>query len=720
MNRRRTPIAAALLVAFAAPLTFSQFASAQSATPETTLPAVKVQDQSIKDDYAPAKTTIGGKAPTLLRDVPQSITVINRAVLDSQAATSITDALRNVPGITISAGEGGVIGDNINLRGFTARTDIFLDGVRDRGQYSRDTFFLESVEVLKGPSSMLFGRGSTGGVINQVSKKPDLKARSEVSASVGTDDYYRTTLDLNRPLSDTSAFRVSALVHDADSTRDVTETKRYGIAPSLRLGIGTPTEITLSVLVQRNRDIPDYGFPLFWGKPISAPANNFYGFTDDKFDQDINVFNATIEHKFNNNLTLRNQTQYGKYKTEAAPTPLSSVTSPASTALELVNVPRNTRDRELDDSSLFNQTDLIAKFQAGTMLHTVISGIEIGRDKNKNDAYTWTGLGTVNLGNPVYSAKPSTAVRSHTTVTNVTADTLGIYVNDLIDLTKQWKLVGGLRWDRFDADYKQESLTTVTAPTVLSRDDKMLSTRAGVIWQPSDTESYYVSYGTSFNPSAETLTLSTSNADVKPEKNRSIEVGAKMDLLNGNLMFNTALFRVEKTNARTTDPLTAVVSLDGDIRVNGIEFGAVGRITKAWQVIAGYTFLNGEIIKSSDVSSSTVSSTNPVAGVAAQGKTPQNTPQHTASLWSTYKITPAWETGGGMIYSSKRYVNNFETAVIDGYTRFDATLAYLQKSYDVRLNLLNLTDKEYFETASGARATPAKGRSAIVTVSYRF
>jgi catecholate siderophore receptor len=223
---------------------------------ESSLPLVHITATRVRDNSIAAS---GAKFETPLRDIPQSVTVIDRKMLDSQAAASLKDSLRNVPGITLGAGEGGVIGDNINLRGFSARSDIFIDGLRDRGQYSRDVFSLQAIEVLKGPSSMLFGRGSTGGVINQISKKPELRDRGEVGVTVGSDDYYRATAEVNRKLSETSAARVA--VFGQDLTRDVVRNQDAGIAPSLRWGIGTPTEVTLSALIQRNRDLPDYGFP---------------------------------------------------------------------------------------------------------------------------------------------------------------------------------------------------------------------------------------------------------------------------------------------------------------------------------------------------------------------------------------------------------------------------------------------------------------------------
>ncbi len=701
---------------------------------EAALPEVVVADSA---DYAPGNASIGGKAPALLRDIPQTVTVINREVLNAQAANSMTEALRNVPGITIAAGEGGAIGDNINLRGFSARTDVFMDGFRDRGQYTRDTFSIEAVEVLKGPSSMLFGRGSTGGVINQVSKKPSLKEFSEVNVSVGSNDYYRGTLDLNRPLSATAAARVEVFVQDTKSTRDVVRNQDSGVAPSLRLGIGTPTEITLSGLFQRNHDLPDYGFPFVTTsgagtvrKPVDAPANRYYGYTDDHFDQSVDVVSASLRHKISAELTVRNQTQYSRYDISASPSPLGTVTRvgdgvPSLTDnLAILNAPRQDRDRNLHDTTLFNQTDLIAKIQTGAIAHTLTTGLEVGRDSYREDRYVWNttaAQAAINLGNPNNGTRQGSRSLSRTVETS--ADTIAVYINDEIDLNKQWKLVGGLRWDRFKVASSLNKLTLPTGypvdTTIASapKTDTMLNPRAGVIYQPNEMRSYYLSYGTSSNPSAEAVTQTASTAGLDPEKSRSIEAGTKLDFMDGAVSFNSAVFHVEKTNARTTNALTGIVTLDGDVRVQGLELGVVGRITPAWQILAGYTLLEGKVLKSKDRSGAGTAAS---PYVYAEGKTLQNTPRHSASVWSTYSFSGEWEAGGGLVYSSLRNVNNFEDAVVDGYTRFDATLAYKQKGYDVRLNLQNLGDKKYFETASGGRATPVKGRSAIITISYRF
>ena len=704
----------------------------ETAKTEASLPPVKATATVERDN---SRASSGGKFEQALRDVPQSITVIDRKMLDNQAAASLKDALRNVPGITLGAGEGGVIGDNINLRGFSARTDVYLDGMRDRGQYSRDVFSLQAVEVLKGPSSMLFGRGSTGGVINQISKKPEARDRGEVEATIGTDGYFRSTGDYNKALSDSAAFRVTAFGQQIESTRDVTKQKDAGVAPSVRLGIGTPTEFSVSALVQRNRDIPDYGFPFVTTtgagtvrKPIDAPANNYYGYADDQFNQDINVASLTLQHKASSATTLRTRLQVSEGRTQARANPRVSVARadgwgavpPRDDDLSDLVAVRSTRERHLKDSSVISQTDVTTRFSSGTLVHQLTAGVEFARERSRDDRYAWmtsTEAATINLGAPDHAN--ITGVRALSRTTTTTADTAAIYVNDQIDLTPQWKLVGGLRNERFMVD---STLVKYTLPVGFPADtteaaapksENMWSPRAGVLFQPDATQSYYLSYGTSFNPSAETVSQSASTAKLGAERNRSFELGAKLDLLDGELSVTGALFRIEKKNPRTQDALGTQVT-EGLVRVDGLELGATGRINPQWDVFAGYTYLNGKIVESPQIG------TNSDDGIAAEGKTAPNTPRHNATLWTTYRLTPEWELGGGAQFASDRWLNNFESAKVDGYTRWDATVAYLQKSWEVRLNLQNLGDAVYFEASSSGRATPVRGRTALVSATYRF
>jgi catecholate siderophore receptor len=705
MHSRIHPLRAAILLALGVPATHA-VAQDYLGNPPTELGDIEVR--ASKRDVYTNVTGAGGKGGLVeLRDVPQSVTVINRVVMDSQAAVTLKDALRNVPGITLSSGEGGNIGDNINIRGYSARTDLFLDGFRDRGHYARETFFLEAVEVLKGPSSMLFGRGSTGGVINQVSKQAELRDFTNITAAAGTDDYYRTTLDFNQQLSSGAALRIAALGHKEDATRDIVEGERYGVAPSLRIGIGSDTQLSFSGIHQRAEDVPDYGLPFTPdgtaetpARPVDVDMNQFYGFTDDFFDQDVDAANLRIEHKFSEALSVRNLTQYSSMYTHAAPTVFPGVTD--------TTTGRDRRERKQEDESYYNQTDLVAKFETGGLNHTLVTGFEAGRDNFDRQAYDWTGEPTQDLANPVYGPMPDTVVRTlAATRSDNSAETLALYVNETLELTKAWKLVAGVRRDEYQASAKTIDNATGEV-TEVERTDRMTSVRGGVLFQPARSQSYYLSYGTSFNPSAETLTISAANATLEPEENRSFEAGAKWELAEGKLAITTALFRVEKTNARSIDPLTGLTRLDGNTRVDGLELSASGQLLPNWQIFAGYTWLDGEILELTET-----------AGVRDGNELP-NTPEHSASLWTVYGFGDGFEVGGGVVTAGKRYLNTANSALVDSYTRFDATLGYRFENYDLRLNLLNLTDEEYFESASSARATPAKGRSAIASLNYSF
>jgi catecholate siderophore receptor len=741
MKLCKTPLTLAIISTFASSLTVAVAAHAQTtdattapaasdktqapastATPpkapaEVSLPAVQVSGERDNQSFQADTSTVGAKTPTALRDIPQAVTVIDHALIQSQGATSFQDALRNAPGVTVGAAEGGSIGNNVNLRGFTARTDIYLDGFRDRGQYYRDTFDLESIEVLYGPSSMLFGRGSTGGVINQVSKQAQLKPVSEVSTTIGNDDRYRTTLDLDRALSDTAAFRINAFAQSMGSTRDVEKNKDFGFAPEVRFGIGTPTEVTLSALIQHNDDQPDYGVQSVNGHPAPVDKGTFYGLTDDRTIQDTQIVSARVTHRFSDDLQLRNQTQYSHYTVDARETaPQSVLTGPLASSPALSNgnyttlpldslfIKLQSHDRLISDSSLYNTTDLISKFNTGWIKHELVTGLEIGHDNYTNQSLSRTNLPIVSLIDPQYfSSSQVGSPEIPGNYANAGANSIAVYANDTASLGEHWKIVGGLRWDRYQAEISNN----VSLPGYAAQTDHFLSVRAGVIYQPTDTQSYYASYGTSFDPSLETLTVTNGQQDLAPEKNRSYEIGSKWDLLDGNLSVTTSLFQIEQTNSRTeTDD--GVYSLSGDIRVNGFQAGATGHVTNKLQVYAGYTYLDARVVKASD---------------GTQGNTPANTPRNTLTFWTTYEPIHNWEVGGGATYLSSRYAANTNYVEVGGYTRWDAMVAFHQPKYDIRLNLLNLTNKEYYDAliqSDGGRAVPAVGRTVLLTGTYRF
>jgi catecholate siderophore receptor len=712
-------------------------------TPTATMTPITVTGSRPSDDFAPPAPSLNRMGASDVRDVPQSVVIINKALMQSQGATSLTSAVRNVPGITIGAAEGGQIGNNININGFTARTDLFVDGMRDRGQYYRDIFALDQIEVLFGPSSMLFGRGSTGGVINQVLKKPSLKAATEITGSVTTNGMVRSTVDVTTPTGEQEAFRANAMIQKGKvSTRGQTDAFDFGFAPSYKFGIGTPTEITLYALVQHNWDQADYGLPPVNGWPANVNRNNAYGFNDDRTMQNILTLGATVDHKFNKDLSLRNQTQFNWVNTNARETAPQSVgtLSPSGAFIAApaggfttvspnnLYVRQQSHDRNIFDVSVDNQTELTAKFDTGPISHNLLTGIELGYESYYNQNSYRPGscngvplqspfatngyVGCTSLYYPSGNNDPG-GPQIPSNLATAQARSFAGYINDTITVIPQVKLVGGVRYDVYWAQIGNtiNNLNTAGNNTLAYADQTttFASVRGGVIWQPTQEQTYYISYSTSFNPSLEQLVSTTGTSQpLPPETNESIEGGAKIGLLNDNLSLTAALFQITKQNARAQNN-DGTFTATGTIRVKGVRTGVAGRITPEWQVFGGYTYLDAVI-------------TNGI-GTGTTGNQPLNTPRDSANLWTTYTFAEKYEIGGGATYIGQRYANNTDSTVVPGFVRFDATAAYRQPKYDVRLNVFNVLNATYYDqiiASDGGRVVPGSGLTAMLTLTHRM
>jgi catecholate siderophore receptor len=671
------------------------------------IPPVEVQEQ--RPGYiVPNLGT--SRIPGPIRDIPQSITVVPQELMQQQGVSNLQDALRNVTGISFQAGEGGgAQGNNLSLRGFNARNDFFLDGVRDQGSYFRDIFNIEAVEVLKGPSALYFGRGTTGGIINQVSKLPRLESFSSGTLSLGNGFLFRVTGDINQRINDTSAFRVNFMGHlDEVVDRDEVEVKRMGIAPSVTFGLGTSTQLTLSYFLQSEDNIPDYGFPFLFGKPPQVSRENFYGLArEDSEETLVNVGTLRLDHRFNDQLSLRNILRYSRVDREAFPSPprISGTPTPSTPLSEIIVAPAHP-GRDTTESILDNQTDLISRFETLSLKHTLITGMEIGTEDFDATRFAFSNIPTTPLLDPNPVRDTSRMTRSVSAITDTSTFLLGIYASDTIKLIPQLDLVGGVRWDLFDADFKNR----ITGEK-FSRTDKMWSYRAGLVFHPWSTHSYYFAYGNSYNPSAEALALGANTADTDPEKNQTFEIGGKIDLLEGGLSLQGALFRTEKTNARTPDPITGLQVLEGKQRVQGFELGMVGRPLPSLNVFAGYTYLDSEILESNEI----------VNGVSVVGNEMPNAPRNSFSLWATYDFLQRWQVGSGIYYVGERFANNANTNVAPDYVRWDMTVGYqINKNIQLRLNAINLTDKLYFDNVNPSHIIPAPGRTIIATGIFNF
>lgn len=679
-------------------------AFAQSSAP-VQLPPVSVEGQQPADErsYQPQQAA-SPKYTEPLRDTPQTITVVPQALMRDQAATTLREALRYVPGVAQVAGEGGgPQGDALRIRGFVANTDIYSDGMRDIAQTARDPFNVEQIEVAKGPSSAYGGRGTTGGSVNLVTKSPRLDAFWGADVTAGTEETRRVTVDVNQPLDfgiPGAALRLNAMTHDAGfAGRDVIESERWGFAPSLALGLGTPTRFTVGYFHLTQENVPDYGLPVIAGRVAPVREDNFYGFRSLNTEQtDTDSLTAEIEHDLTNWLTLRDQARYQRDLRFAIVSP------PRNPNLAANTVTRNPTGRDTETTFAINQFDATAKFSTGFVRHTLVAGVEISRERVENQPIQFANAPIDNLFNPNPDAA-FTGTQTRGAITESDGDNRAIYAFDTLKFGERWEFVGGLRYDRFEFD-----TTNQTTGATISQTTSEPSWRAAIVYKPIPNASVYVAYGTSFNPSTEALSLNAANASVDPEENRSYEIGAKWDVFREKLSLTAALFRTDKTNARETDPNTGVTDLFGEQRAEGLELGAAGNVTDKWAVFAGYVYTHSEILE-------TVT-----ANIPEGGELP-NAPKHSFSLWTTYELPWKLQVGGGAQYISDRFLNSQNTTKDGSYTLFDATVAYhLTENVDVRLNILNLTDEFYIERAhaGGAHVVPGAGRTALVTTSVRF
>ncbi len=690
--------------------------------------------------------------PQKILDTPQSINVIPAEVIKEQGINNLQDALRNVPGITLNAGEGGTHGDLVNLRGFSAGDDYFMDGLRDTGLYDRDTFDYESVEVYKGPASTLFGRGSTGGVINQILKSPQLYPIDDLQVTGGTNAEIRATADVNYVLGDTSAVRIDVMgQRNNQEGRPFTRTQRYGIAPSIAFGIGTDTTFTLKYLHQQEDNIPDYGIPFLFDKPAPVPRNSYYGLpSDDRFKTEVDVVTGRVEHKFDDTFSISDTARFGHYWFDSRQTaatygsancfnttadagyfagaPLCASLPPASraavsfsnpyypvlrTPLSAIFVQRDRPSSKGTIATAMNSLDGTAKFSTGALDHTLIVGFEY--DNESADLTRFTNQNTMIAATPLLAPDPFESFPgTQTTIRQkpiTKTETLGLVATDSIAFGTQWLFTGALRYDHFHARFDQ----AVGTPSHFKHTDDVWSPRAALVYKPTEGTSVYFSYGTSFNPSAETLSLSASNQALPPEEDRTYEIGGKAQVLEDKLSLTVAIFDTEMTNARITDPLNPTLqTLAGTERVNGLEFGAQGRITERWEIVAGYTYLDPTAVG--------------LAGVGVHGPVP-NTAHNQANIWTTYDFDDGLKLGTGLNYVGMRRAGtdnmtvpgSITVATVPGYVTWDAMVGYqINDTFAVQLNAYNLTDEYYFVNAYFTRpgenhTNPGPGRTLLLT-----
>lgn len=675
-----------------------------------------------------------------LRDTPQTVVVVPQIIIEQQGATNLSDVLRNTPGITFLAGEGGgasgTAGDAFYMRGFDASNSIFVDGVRDTGAYSRDVFNLEQVEIAKGPAGADNGRGATSGYVNLASKTPRLNAFNRATVSYGSEEHKRVTADVNAPLTDSpiqgTAFRLNLLYQDGGvAGRDWAEQNRWGVSPSLALGLGTPTQVTLSYQYVDQDNLPDYGMPsaalpgLLQTTPPtgSVSQKNFYGLVNADFEDVTNeVGTVHVQHEFNPDVRLTNQTRYSQTNRSAEITTLTG-TGAYVPATGLVTRSRQRNERETNIFS--NQTNVTAHLDTGTVRHTVTSGLELSREKANSPG--WTGLGTVEATN-IYQPTPTSPVVGYAPVhsgasTNAQTDTAALYAFDTLKLNPAWQLSGGVRAERYEIKYHSVPATgSTTAPAQLRVKDDLVTWKLGVVYKPVHAGSLYASVGTSLRPPGTNLSLSTTatNADnpgLDPQEATNFEVGAKWDFAGGKLSTTAALFRSENKNVPTSDSVTGNVIQAVDQTVQGVELGVSGQVTDNWILFSGVALMDSEY--SAPASS---------AAGGNSGAELQWAPKVSGNVWSTYRLPFGLTVGGGARYMSTvaRQTTNTPSASapeMPSYWVLDAVVGYdVNRHLTLRLNLNNLADEAYSRSlnSNGGRYVPGAARSYLLTASVQF
>ena len=722
-----------LYSAICSALTLSTAASADQAQKDTLELDSAVITEQRPSDYQNKKAS-SPKFTAPLVDTPRTVNIIPEQLIKDRGATSLQDVLRSTPGVTLGSGEGGTpTGDRPFIRGYEASTDIFIDGMRDYARGSHETFNLESVEVIKGPSSAYTGRGGTGGSINLSTKKPKLENFLEGTVGIGNGGQNRQTLDGNYVLSDSVAARLNLMRMGGDIPgRDHVEYDRWGIAPSISFGLDTPTRVTLSYAHIENKDTPDMGIPFKNAanpdrtKPIKVDRNNFYGRKHVDFNK--NVFDtATVdfEHDINDAFTLRNATRYGtslNHYLFTRPTfDNCSAGDTGSCATEDgdLQFKRNNRGRYRKSESIINQTDVFGTFNTGALEHSLTAGAEFSREEVSSKTLDIKAAeDNDSFWNPSSNGRYNKSISYGPKLKDGDIKTMAYYVFDTVKLNEQWSLNGGLRYDKFKV-YKNESISRGKPVPSESREDGMWNYQAGIVFKPAQNGSIYLSYGTSSNPSGENLGQNggadgpagaAQVNDLKPEKSRSIELGTKWDVLNEKLSLTAAVFETTKTDARSSDPITGDVSLAGENRVRGIELGATGSITDKWDIWAGYTYLDPKIKKYR--SGNNVYDGNQIKFIA----------KNSATLWTTYEPIKDWTIGGGVSYVGERYVDDSNTLKLPSHTLYDAMVGYrMSRNLELQLNVNNITDTRVYDASHvGLFANVGQGRSYMLNANYSF
>ena len=661
--------------------------------------AVEVAGTSDRDAGTMSTST---RTPTPLRDVPQSVTIVGGALIRDQLMASVADTVNYVPGVTSHQGENNR--DQVVIRGNSSSADFYVNGVRDDVQYYRDLYNVERVEALKGPNGMTFGRGGGGGVINRVTKQAGFTRTGETILQAGSFGNRRLTADLNRPLSAMAAFRVNGVFEDSDSFRQGVGLQRYGVAPSLTFMASDRTALTVDYEHFHDERVADRGITSYGGRPADVPISTFFGnVADSHVRADVDLASVGLEHHVGQ-FTIRNRSLVGHYDRGY------QNYVPGSVSTDMTRVALSAYNNATRRLNVFNQTDVIRIARTGAIRHTLLSGVELGRQQNRNfrntgyfdDAATTV---FVPLSDPVIDA-PITYRQSATDANNRVRTNVGaLYAQDQVELARWVQVIGGVRFDRFDLQF-HNNRTNET----LSRVDRLVSPRTGIVVKPTAAASIYANYSFSYLPSSgdQFASLTAVTQQMKPERFTNYELGAKWDA-TADLSLTTSLYRLDRTNTRATDPADPTRILQtGSQRTDGYEIGINGSITRAWKIAGGYAHQNAF------VTSATAS--------ARQGAHVGQVPRHTFSLWNNYQLLPKIGAALGIVRRSDMFAAIDDSVTLPGYTRADAALFLsLTDRTRLQMNVENVFNRIYYVNAdSNTNISPGSPRAVRVALSADF
>jgi len=654
------------------------------------------------DGYAAGETRTATRTSTPLVQVPQSVSVVTRALVQDQLMSSIGDVVRYVPGMTLIQGENNR--DQLSIRGNSTSADFYLDGIRDDVQYYRDLYDVERIEALKGPNALVFGRGGGGGVVNRVTKEAGFAPLREIDAQGGSYGNARLAADVNQPLGDHFALRVNGVHEDSDSFRDGVTLGRSGVAPTLTWSPDEDTRVVVGYEHFRDRRVADRGITSYLGRPADVPVETYYGNPDDsRVRALVELGWLGIERRLGN-LSLRNRTLYGGYdRAYQNYVPGAADATATTVAISAYN---NATRRQ----NVFNQTDLTLSLDTGRVHHAVLVGMDLGLQQSDNFRNTgyFDNVAT-SIAAPFDDPRVTTPVTYRQSATDadnhVEAQVGALLAEDQVQLTPWLRVIGGLRVDRFDMAYRNHR-----NDQRLSRVDDLLSPRLGVVLQPTAASSIYASYGVSYLPSSgdQFSSLTDVTAQLEPEKFTNLELGAKWDVGSG-LALTAAVYRLDRTNTRSTDPNdpTRIVQT-GSQRTGGVELGASGQVTSRWSVAGAYAY------QDATVTSATAS--------AAEGATVGQVPRHTFSLWNRVRLSDRLAAAIGLVGRSAMFAAIDDRVTLPGYARWDAAFyVNVTASVRVQVNVENLLDRVYYANAdNNTNISPGSPRAVRIGISAAF